>query len=245
MKISGYGIPPDSDAQSRPFGEAVHLNGLGVAPGIAIGVVYIADRGSMNVPHYQLRAEQVAGECERFDKACQAAVEQVEGLISKVKGGGGPAAEELSELLGAHVHMLQGSRLVRGVLLRIEEQHFNAEAAVQSVISEISEQYAAIEDSYLAARVHDVQDVGDRLIRNLVHAPVPSFSNLPDGCIILAEEITPADTALMDPKKVGGFATTFGGAEAHTAIMARSLGLPAVLGISDLVGSAQMVISRF
>jgi phosphotransferase system enzyme I (PtsI) len=239
MKISGYGILPDPLPTSRPFGEAAHLNGLGVAPGIAIGPIYIAERGAMSVPHYEVPEDQIEAECARFAKACEGSVRQVEDLIGQVEGGGGPAAEELAELLGAHVHMLQGSRLVRGAEARIRDSRINAEAAVQAVISEISEQYAAIEDAYLAGRVHDVQDVGARLIRNLVHAPVPTFSNLPEGCILLSEEITPADTALLDPQRVGGFATALGGAESHTAIMARSLGIPAVLGITDWQSAAR------
>jgi phosphotransferase system enzyme I (PtsI) len=239
MKISGYGILPDPLPTSRPFGEAAHLNGLGVAPGIAIGPIYIAERGAMSVPHYEVPEDQIEAECARFAKACEGSVRQVEDLIGQVEGGGGPAAEELAELLGAHVHMLLGSRLVRGAEARIRDSRINAEAAVQAVISEISEQYAAIEDAYLAGRVHDVQDVGARLIRNLVHAPVPTFSNLPEGCILLSEEITPADTALLDPQRVGGFATALGGAESHTAIMARSLGIPAVLGITDWQSAAR------
>ncbi|TNE39103.1 MAG: phosphoenolpyruvate--protein phosphotransferase [Alphaproteobacteria bacterium] len=239
MKISGYGIPPGEKPESRPFGEALHLKGLGVSPGVAIGVVYLADRGAMSVPRYTLDESAVEAECARLNAASEKSVAQVEALMARVAGGGAGASEELGEILSAHVHMLQGSRLIRGARALIEESRQNAEAAVQAMIREISAQYAAIEDSYLAARVHDIEDVGQRLIRNLIDAPLPGFANLPEGCIVLAEEITPADTALMNPGRVGGFATTHGGAEAHTAIMARSLGLPAVVGISDLVASAQ------
>ncbi|TNE59480.1 MAG: phosphoenolpyruvate--protein phosphotransferase [Alphaproteobacteria bacterium] len=239
MKISGYGIQPDDKPESRPFGETSHLKGSGVSPGVAIGVVYLIEHGTIGVPRYTIADHDIGAEKERLEAAAKKSVSQVEKLIAQIADGDGGASDELGEILSAHVHMLQGSRLIRGALALIGERRLNAEAAVQSMIREISGQYAAIKDTYLAARVHDIEDVGHRLIRNLVDAPVPSFANLPEGCIVLAEEITPADTALMDPARISGFATTFGGAEAHTAIMARSLGLPAVVGINDLVAAAQ------
>ena len=84
-----------------------------------------------------------------------------------------------------------------------------------------------------------MREASARLVRNLTRAGYQAFSGLPPGTIIIAEEITPADTALMDPTRIGGFAAALGGAEGHTAIMARSLGLPAVLGVADLVGSVR------
>ena len=112
----------------------------------------------------------------------------------------------------------------------------NAEAAVQAEISAVAQEFAALDDAYLAARADDVREVGDRLIRNLTKTPFAAFSHLPEGTIIVAEDLTPADTALMDPAIIAGFATFLGGAESHTAIMARSLGLPAVLGVAGLLG---------
>src|SRR5437763_16201880 len=89
-------------------------------------------------------------------------------------------------------------------------------------------------DPYLAARVDDIRVVGDRLIRNLIKKPFVAYSSVTDGAVILAEEVSPADTALMDPRRIGGFATEFGGPDSHTAIMARALGLPAVFGVPGL-----------
>src|SRR6185312_6047492 len=115
----------------------------------------------------------------------------------------------------------------------------NAEAAVRAEITQVAQSFAELDDAYLAARADDIREVGDRLIRNLTRTPYQAFSRLPEGSIIIAEDITPADTALMDPEHVGGFATAVGGTESHTAIMARSLGLPAVLGLADFVAQVQ------
>src|SRR3546814_15915958 len=83
-----------------------------------------------------------------------------------------------------------------------------------------------MEDSYLAARAEDVREVGHRILRCLTDVNFHGFSGLDKGSIVIAEEVSPADTALMDPREIGGFASVLGGAEGHTAIMARSLGLP-------------------
>src|SRR4029450_13799591 len=96
---------------------------------------------------------------------------------------------------------------------------------------------AALDDSYFAARAEDVREVGARLIRSLTKTPFQAFSQLAPGTIVLAEELTPADTALFDPLRVAGFATVLGGAASHTAVMARSLQLPAVLGVAGLSGA--------
>ncbi len=234
MKIRGYGIPPDDEKGPRPFTETAHIKGLGVAPGVAIGPIYLVERGAMSVPEYLIKPREIEKELSRFTEAATKSRAELNALKGEVSESGGPASKELAELLEAHIHMLEGSRLVRGAEDRIRDRRLNAEAAVQAVIGEITDQYATINDAYLAARVHDIQDVGSRLIRHLTKSPEKSFSNLPKGSIIVAEEITPADTALMNPKAVGGFATSLGGVQGHTAIMARSLGLPAVLGIGTI-----------
>src|SRR5216683_827896 len=102
-----------------------------------------------------------------------------------------------------------------------------------------AEEVGYLLDAYLAVRIEDIRVVGKRLIRNLIKKPYATYSAMAEGAIILADELTPADTALMDPQRVAGFATMFGGAESHTAIVARALGLPAVLAVPSLLGHAR------
>jgi phosphotransferase system enzyme I (PtsI) len=151
----------------------------------------------------------------------------------------GSASDEVGYLLDAHLAMLANSRLVRGVNQRIANARINAERAVELEIEAIAKGFAQMKDSYLAARVEDIRVVGSRLIRNLVKKPYVTYAKLDGGAIVLAEEVTPADTALMDPRRVGGFACVFGGPESHSAIMARALELPAVMGVAGLVTRAQ------
>jgi phosphotransferase system enzyme I (PtsI) len=211
------------------------FEGLAVSPGVAIGPAHIRESGDIQVPEYQIAADQVAGEQERFDVAVDKASRQLGKLKVKASSLHGAAAEELGFLLEAHLQMVESSRLLTGVRRRIERDLVNAEAAVKAEIAAIAENFAAIDDAYLRARAKEIGEVGMRIVRKLVRREYRGFAALEPGSIVVAEEITPADTALMDPQRIGGFASVLGGAEGHTAIMARSLGLPAVLGIANLL----------
>jgi phosphoenolpyruvate-protein phosphotransferase (PTS system enzyme I) len=224
----------------RPGGEGQTVfQGLGVAPGVAIGPAHVHGIELPAFAECAIAPDQAEGERNRFRAAVEASKKQLSKLKQKTAGLPPAAAEELGYLLDAHVQMLSQSRLVRGVEKRILENLATAETAVRAEAEAIAEAFEAMEDSYLAQRVQDVREVGARLVRNLTQTPWGAFKNLPEGAIVVAEEITPADTAVMDPAIVSGFATVIGGAEGHTAIMARALGLPAVLGVADLVGAVR------
>ncbi|WP_119677312.1 phosphoenolpyruvate--protein phosphotransferase [Indioceanicola profundi] len=225
-------------AASQPGQERV-LRGVGVSAGIAIGPAHVVESGAVQVPEYSVSATDTDAETARFHAAVEKARRQVRKLKAKAAALPDAAAEDVGFLLEAHLAMLTGSRLIRGVERRIQDELLNAEAAVQAEIGAIAQSFSSMDDAYLAARVADVREVGRRLIRNLLESPYQAFSLLPEGSIILAEELTPADTALMDPRRIGGFATVLGGAEGHTAIMARALNLPAVLGAAGLLQGVQ------
>jgi len=221
------------------------LEGLGVSSGIAIGPIHVRESGAVEVSEYCIQPKHLDSELARFSEAVKRTRRQLLKLKSKAQTLPEATAEELGYLLDAHLHMLEGSRLIRGVEDRISGKFLNAEAAVQAEISEIGKGFAAMEDPYLAARMEDIREVGNRLVRSLTKSPPTAFSTLPEGSIVVAEEITPADTALLDPSRVAGFTTTLGGPESHTAIMARSLMIPAVLGVPGLLSgmtSGEMMI---
>src|SRR6516165_3009540 len=215
------------------------LPGLGVSPGIAIGPAHIAEGGDIAVRESHLPETEVELERGRFAEAVAVSLRQLHKLKIKTSGLPESAAEEVGYLLDAHLAMLSNSRLVRGVDQRITRARINAERAVQLEIDEIAESFASMRDAYLAARIEDIRVVGARLIRNLIKKPYVIYSAMMEGAVILADELTPADTALIDPQRVAGFATVFGGAESHTAIVARALGLPAVLAVSGLLDHAR------
>jgi phosphotransferase system enzyme I (PtsI) len=211
------------------------LTGIGVSPGIGIGSAYVGERGDLPVSEIPIAEAGIEAERGRFAEAVATSTKQLRKLKSRAMALPGSAADEISYLLDAHLAMLANSRLVRGVNQRIGRQRVNAERAIQIEIEEIGKAFGAMTDPYLAARIDDIEVVGARLIRNLLKKPYVPYSGLTGGAIVLAEEVTPGDTALMDPRRIGGFATEFGGPEGHTAIMARALGLPAVLAIPGLL----------
>ena len=215
------------------------LEGLGVSPGVAIGSAHLRESGEIQIVEYQVPAGRAKKEIARFEEAVAKAQHQLDKLRTRAASLHGAAAEDLGYLLEAHGQMLSSSRLLKGVEARIREQRLNAEAAVMSEIEKIAASFEGMDDPYLRGRAVEVREVGLRVVRNLSDSAFVSFATLRPNSIVLAEEITPADTALMDPDKIGGFATVAGGAEGHTAIMARSLGIPAVLGIADLMNQVK------
>ena len=218
----------------RSCGEEIRLTGMGVSRGIAIGGLYLHDTQALTVSEYRIAPSKVTAEKARLAKAVDLAGTQVNDLRSKVQSMGGTAGEEVGYLLEAYGQMLHSSRLIRGVLARIETDRINAEAALSYEIEGIARTFEAMEDPYLSARVLDIRDMGRRLLRNLTNPNTDIFAHLPTNAIICAEELAPSETALLDPKRTAAIATSLGGAECHTAIMARSLGVPAVLGLPNL-----------
>lgn len=207
------------------------LRGIGVSHGIAIGPAFLVQVDRPHVPQWSIAPDKIADEQNRFQAAVATAQEELSALKAQSIRLPETAAEEIALLLDAHMAMLSGSRLVRGVLKRIADDGMNAEAAIESVMRDLTDQFRALKDQYIAARIDDVEAVSNRLIRILMNLPYIALDSVPPGGIVLAKEISPADTALMDPQRFAGIATVHGGAAGHTAVMARSLGIPAVLGL--------------
>jgi len=224
-----------TSSRTKKRGSEQVLEGLGVAPGVAIGPAHVREAGDLQVAEYLIPAGRVKEEKARLTTATAKAARQVGKLKAKALGIHGLAAEELGYLLEAHSQMLNSTRLVGGIERRIETDRRNAESAVMAEISAIAQEFEAMEDKYLSGRAEDVREVGHRILRCLTDVDYHGFGGLEKGSIVISEEISPADTALMDPREVSGFACVLGGAEGHTAIMARSLGLPAVVGVPGLL----------
>jgi phosphotransferase system enzyme I (PtsI) len=211
------------------------LDGIPLSPGIAIGEGFMLETISVEAPFYMIAPEAVSMELERFDKACQKAHKQITKLQTKAETLPADAAEDIVMLLDVHLALVtENSRLTKGVKERIKSHRINAEQAVQQEIVHLSKPFDEMEDNYLAGRIKDIEDVARRLIRNLLERKYVALKAVPIGGVVISEEITPADTAFMNPDKIGGFVTMVGGRQSHTAILARSLRLPAVAGIPHM-----------
>src|SRR5215472_8177463 len=229
----------EAEGEAPPAAAERRLSGFGVSPGIAIGPAHVREGGALSVHERHLPEAEIDAERRRFAEAVAVSLKQLRKLKAKSLVLPASAAEEVGYLLDAHSAMLSNSRLVRGAEERIGRARINAERAVQIEIDEIAKGFAAMRDAYLAARIEDIRLVGARLIRNLIKKPYAASADVAAGAVILADELTPADTALMDPQRIAGFAAQTGGIESHTAIVARALGLPAVLAVPDLLEHAR------
>ncbi|MGD9637637.1 MAG: phosphoenolpyruvate--protein phosphotransferase [Alphaproteobacteria bacterium] len=219
--------------------QEINYSGLGVSPGIAIGVAYVHNPSVITVPKYRIEVGQIEEEQKRVVQASQKTERQLLYLKHKVQKLPDSSGEEIEFLLDAYGQMLKNSRLIRGVLDRIRKDQINAEAAVQTEIAMLAEAFASMEDSYLSSRLEDVRSVGLRLIRNLTKEVFQPFAKLPKNSVIISHELTPADTAMLDPNFISGFATVKGGAQSHTGLLARSLALPAVIGVDNLMSKVR------
>ena len=215
-------------------------HGLGVATGIAIGKAYLREIDGLEIPERTIRKAKTGSEVSRLEKAVELTRRQIRRLQNRAKDIPGAASEELSFLLAAYQQMLNDSRLLRGAKNRIIDRCVNAEVAVQCEISEIAEVFQVMDDAYISARLDDIREIGNRILRNLVGKPLRAFSAATKGSIVITDQLSPADMAQIDPTLIFGLASSLGGAEGHTAIMARALGLPAVLGVPELMSNVNM-----
>jgi len=219
------------------------LVGIPISPGIAIGPVFGAAEPVADIVRRPIDAESVPAETARLDAAIAQSRKQLTKLRARLGVLPEDSQAEIAPLLDAYLQMIGPSRLVRGARRRIAEALVNAEAAVADETEAIAAAFLAspVADDPAAVRrrADEVREIGRRLIRNLTHAPFRSFAGLPEGAVLVAESLRPADAALLDPSRLAGVATEEGGAEGHTAIMLRALGVPAVLGVTGLSQAAR------
>lgn len=217
------------------------FKGIAVSPGVAIGAIFDTTEPPAAAPRRNIRPEAVEAERERLNAAAATARKQVTKLKTRLSVLPEEAQEELAPLLDAYILMLGNSRLLRGARKRIGDLLLAPETAVLDEAEEIAATILALKDddkAGLLRRAAEVREIGSRLTRTLTATPFRSLKDVPQGAILIAEEISPADAALLDPSRIAAVATEEGGADGHTAIMLRALGIPAVLGVHGLTEAA-------
>ena len=219
------------------------LIGIPVSPGIAIGPVFGAHEAPTAVARHKIKADDTQAETSRLDAAILQSRKQLLKLRARLGNLPEDSQAEIAPLIDAYLQMIGPSRLVRGARRRIGETLVSAETAVMDETDAIAAVIMAMPADDDAAgrkrRADAVREVGRRLVRNLTHAPFRSFSALPEGAVLVCENLRPADAALLDPSRLAGVATDEGGSDGHTAIMLRALGVPAVLGVAGLGQAAK------
>ncbi len=209
--------------------KTIVLKGIGVSPGIATGKAYVLDYAIANVPQFKLRDEAHAWEeIVRFEKALRDSRRQLTAIKKELSAREG--VEPLF-IIDVHIMMLRDKKLIYNTINNIKEKRINAEWAMKLTIERYREIFEKIEDEYLKARFSDVEYVGQRILRNLIGKDQIRISDVGDAAIIISRDLSPADTVQMKMENILGFATDIGGKTSHTAIVARSIGIPAVVGL--------------
>ena len=205
------------------------LQGIPVSAGVAIAPVFLHYSTPLIVQQYHV--DDVEGEWQRVHIAFQTAQQEIQALLSEASTQIGDAE---AAIFDAHLLFLEDPVLIEQVHQCIFTQHLNAEAAWQAVIDELANNYRRLEDSYLQERVADVIDVGQR-VQRLLTGNAPSQINSSEPVILVASELTPSETARLNPIQILGICTTSGSATSHSAMIARSLGIPEVVGVPNEV----------
>jgi phosphotransferase system enzyme I (PtsI) len=203
------------------------LQGIGVSPGIAIGKAHVLEKRKAVSTDLLLENEDaILAEMDLYDLAVSNSIEEVELLISQADE---TVTEESLEILETHIEFLGDPQIRDDVFEKISAQRKPVSDALIEVIATHVAMFQAMTDEYMRARSADVQDIGDRILKNL-GSGISNQQIIEKGSILIAEDISPSDTIAMDIKNVGGFATQIGGPTSHAAIVAKARGIPAAAG---------------
>jgi phosphotransferase system enzyme I (PtsI) len=207
------------------------LKGIPAAPGIAYGQSFILDKGEFIVPKRSISTSEIDSEIARFEEAVNNARREIQVLKTKI-------AQEMglgqAQIFDAHLLVLQDTTLLNGVNAGIRETKCSAEYVFFMVIKKFVEAFAKMPDEYLRERASDVNDISKRVLKHLMdESKLHDLDSLQDDLIIVAHDLSPSDAVSMYNKKIKGFLTDIGGRTSHTAIIAKSLGVPAVVGLKD------------
>lgn len=208
------------------------LHGVAAGKGIAIGRAHLVVRGHEEVPQYDLAENEIAAETARFEAAIKTTRRQLEQIRSTIPEN---APTELGAFISLHLMLLTDVTLSREPLDIIEEQHINAEWALKIQTDRLSQQFEAINDEYLRTRKQDMLQVVERIHNNLTGSgnELNLDANLLDDTILIAHDLSPADTVHLKEQRVTAFVTDAGGPTSHTAILGRSLDIPSVIGLRN------------
>jgi phosphotransferase system enzyme I (PtsI) len=210
--------------------------GIVASPGIVIGRAYLLDRRKVVVAGRRIEAVRVKEEIARFKKSVELSKTQLEELKKRITKGLGKSHFYILE---THIMLLDDKMLVDGTIKRIKDSLLNAEGALKETISAIGLKFDTIEDEYLRERKHDVEQVGERVLRNLVGHMQESLADIREEAVIIAHDLAPTDTLTMRKDKILGFATDAGSRTSHMAILARSLGIPATVGLENITSAVK------
>ncbi len=207
------------------------LTGIAAAGGIAIGRAMLLDHEDLSVPATPINADQIPAEILRFEDALtrtRAQILKIQHQITQELG------REHAEIFDAHLMLIEDRTLIEEVIQGLKSQQVAVEYVFSQSLKKYTSALSSVNDEYLRERVADVNDVSRRILKNLMGEQTGRLDRISDKVIVIAYDLSPSDTATMHKKNVIGFATDIGGRTSHTAIMAKSLEVPAVVGLEKV-----------
>ncbi len=210
--------------------QEIRITGISGSPGICIGKAYLVDKEGVDViEKYYIQEEKLQDEINRFKAAVKNAKDELGAIVEDIP-------EELRKqvhILEAHMVLFKDKMLYGRTIETIEKEMVNAEWALKKVVATVKSMFQDISDPYLKGRATDIVHVSDRIIRNLVGVEVENIAKIDKRVILVAHDLSPADTSQIQLEKIKGFVTNRGGKTSHTGIIAQTLGIPSVLGLDN------------
>jgi phosphotransferase system enzyme I (PtsI) len=213
--------------------EEIIIKGINASPGVCIGKAYLVDREGVEVVEkYQIADKKRSNEIKRFKAAVKKARDELRKIVEK-----SPAELQHAHILETHIALLKDKMLYGSTIDVIKNEGVNAEWALKKIVSNLREIFQTMTDPYLRERSGDVVQVADSIMRNLVGAEKVNIAAIDKRVILVAHDLSPAETSQINLERVMGFITDRGGKASHTGIIARSLEIPAVVGLKSATSS--------
>lgn len=209
----------------------MRIQGISGSRGVAVGNVYRYIQEEIVIPDYTVAEDKVEEEISKFATAMASTLKQLDTIRKKALDEMGP---EEASIFEAHMQIAQDPSLSDGIKSLVESSHMNVVAATSQTIESFANIFLGMEDAYMRERGADIKDIGDRLMRNILGMNPRGLSHISGEVILVAQDLAPSDTASLDKNVVKGIVTAAGGPTSHAAIMARTLEIPAVMGVGDI-----------
>ncbi len=209
----------------------MRIQGISGSRGVAVGNVYRYIQEEIAIPDYTVAEDKVEEEISKFATAMASTLKQLDTIRKKALDEMGP---EEASIFEAHMQIAQDPSLSDGIKSLVESSHMNVVAATSQTIESFANIFLGMEDAYMRERGADIKDIGDRLMRNILGMNPRGLSHISGEVILVELDLAPSDTASLDKNVVKGIVTAAGGPTSHAAIMARTLEIPAVMGVGDI-----------
>lgn len=234
-EMNQCGKKNESAGANSPVQE-LKLTGVGVSSGIVTGIVYQFASENFSTEKIKIDDDKVENEISRFYKGLKKTTEEMRELQKKIDD---EVGKEHAYIFEVHLLVLEDEFLIEKTINRVRKEKFNVEYILSEVVEDFAKVLFKSSDSYLRGRAEDIRDVKKRLLRNLAGKQEKSLLDIDTEVIVVAHDLSPADTIMMHKEKVVGFVTDIGSRTSHTAIMARSLEIPAVVALKDVSKKAR------